>query len=473
MWRWLVMLSRWTRWPVAAVSAAALLAACGLLPAAAPKPLAPAAASAQTATPSPPPCYAHRNCVGTARNFYDYQPGQWWNTYERLAFNLGIVAGYPDRTFRPDAPVTRGEAAAMLYGVISRAAPPVSQSALQAFQQAEGTAWEDNWSAPDVKALVEYGVIKAGDYPGGGFDPNGNISRGTMAAWVVRSWQLLGGPPASLSGINPMGVVWWEDFEVREWSTNPAYDSPYQRELLKEYHSPLNFPDPTEVLAHPHPAKFDPVSLPTAPLSVSFSDVAGSTPHEASILTAARYGLVAGMGGGMFDPAGTLTRAQAATMIVKALNELPAQDPQAELAALKTVTQGAITQRDEAAAAATANGTINSTTVAYNEFYSAMHPYATAYLVWANMRGIEPGPMPVNMIVADVQPVFLGSRVADTVQTWEMTVPASQGGSTENPVQVTFVRTADGWKVSGYRLLNVSVQLPNGQVAGTCRNTVC
>jgi len=52
--------------------------------------------------------------------FSDVRPGQWYNGYVALAAQLGIVMGYPDGTFRPNAQVQYQEVIAMLLRAVHR-----------------------------------------------------------------------------------------------------------------------------------------------------------------------------------------------------------------------------------------------------------------------------------------------------------------------------------------------------------------
>ena len=51
---------------------------------------------------------------GTA-SFTDIAEGQWYTDAVNWAAEQGVVNGYPDGTFRPEAPITRQEMATMLY----------------------------------------------------------------------------------------------------------------------------------------------------------------------------------------------------------------------------------------------------------------------------------------------------------------------------------------------------------------------
>ena len=50
------------------------------------------------------------------------QPDAWYYPYVAQATSRGWVSGYPDGTFRPDAPLTRAEATVIVNNMLGRAA---------------------------------------------------------------------------------------------------------------------------------------------------------------------------------------------------------------------------------------------------------------------------------------------------------------------------------------------------------------
>lgn len=102
--------------------------------------------------------------------------GHWARSAIALAVEKGIVAGYPDGTFRPQALVTRAELAVML--------------ARELGLNKEGQvrqAYEDwpAWAGDAIGRLMEIGVLQG--YPDGTFDPYRKMTRAEMTVVLYRA----------------------------------------------------------------------------------------------------------------------------------------------------------------------------------------------------------------------------------------------------------------------------------------------
>jgi hypothetical protein len=94
---------------------------------------------------------------------------------------LGITTGYPDRSFRPNISVTRGQMATFLANALEL---PLDQSAARAtFSDVAGGTHE-----AAIGALVT-GRITSG-FPDGTFRPNEHVSRGQMATFLATGFDL-------------------------------------------------------------------------------------------------------------------------------------------------------------------------------------------------------------------------------------------------------------------------------------------
>jgi hypothetical protein len=95
----------------------------------------------------------------------------------QVALAKGLVKGYPDKTFRPDQPVTRAEAAVILDRVLKQKGKPAKPLADQ-------KAWP-TWASASIANIVGLGLI---DPAGSRFEPNKSTTR---AVCVVALYRIL------------------------------------------------------------------------------------------------------------------------------------------------------------------------------------------------------------------------------------------------------------------------------------------
>lgn len=132
----------------------------------------------------------------TDSGFSDVQAGDWYNTAVATMVQAGVITGYGDGTFRPNAPITRGEFAAIATRFLS---DPYSLDA--PFYDTEG-----HWAEVYINRAYELGWISG--YTGGAFKPDKSITRAEVSAIVNR---------------------------MLEREADPAYLAAHQAELL-EFH---------------------------------------------------------------------------------------------------------------------------------------------------------------------------------------------------------------------------------------------
>ena len=105
--------------------------------------------------------------VAQSTAFSDVAQNYWAEDFISSLVNQGVIAGFPDGTFRPDAPVTRSQFAAML------------QKAFQTNKSRNSIDFSDvssgYWAAPAIDNAYEMGFMSG--YPGGMFKPEQNIPR--------------------------------------------------------------------------------------------------------------------------------------------------------------------------------------------------------------------------------------------------------------------------------------------------------
>ena len=130
----------------------------------------------------------------SAGTFSDLPAGHWSGGAVSKAAKLGIVSGYANGTFRPNAPVTRAEFSAMIARAFG-----IEPAAASASFGDTGS----NWAAGYIGALSDLGVVAG--YSDNSFKPNAKISRAEMAVMIARVINLgelpAAAAPASFSDV--------------------------------------------------------------------------------------------------------------------------------------------------------------------------------------------------------------------------------------------------------------------------------
>ncbi|MDP4098867.1 S-layer homology domain-containing protein [Paenibacillus sp. P96] len=113
--------------------------------------------------------------VSAAAAFKDVPASHWAKASIDDAVNNGYLKGYADGTFRPSAPVTRAEFAAILSRVSSNEVVEGKGN----FADLTG-----NWSEEEVTKAIGMGFIAPSDYTNG-FKASTSLTRREMAKWMA------------------------------------------------------------------------------------------------------------------------------------------------------------------------------------------------------------------------------------------------------------------------------------------------
>lgn len=108
---------------------------------------------------------ARENVWSRTNSYSDVASGDWHNSAVSTLTNAGILAGYPDGTFRPNAPITRAEFATIAARFYH--APEVTDDA---FPDISGS-----WARVYINRAAALGLVRG--YPDGTFRPNTEITR--------------------------------------------------------------------------------------------------------------------------------------------------------------------------------------------------------------------------------------------------------------------------------------------------------
>lgn len=124
---------------------------------------------------------------GSAVSFKDVPSGYWGRPEIEAARSMGLVDGFADGTFAPEAPVTREQLAAMVCRTLGSALGAPAGSA--SFKDMAPARW--SWNA--VAAMQQNGLLQG--YADGTFRPGATVTRAETAVLLTRSMALLN--PAS------------------------------------------------------------------------------------------------------------------------------------------------------------------------------------------------------------------------------------------------------------------------------------
>jgi hypothetical protein len=105
-------------------------------------------------------------------SFTDSGPGDWHYSYIEAAVARGVVAGYPDGTFRPNNPVTRGQLCKMI--VLGREWPPSYPLTPSFSDVPRGSTFYGYIEAARERLVVS-------GYADGTFRPGNSATRGQLA----------------------------------------------------------------------------------------------------------------------------------------------------------------------------------------------------------------------------------------------------------------------------------------------------
>ena len=138
----------------------------------------------------------------TETNRYcDVAATAWYNTAVSTMTKAGIVDGYPNGTFRPDAPITRAEMAKIisLFAKLDKSESRFSDIA-------------GHWAEAYIRLAAGNGWIAG--YPDGTFGPQRNITRAETMTLVNR---VLNRQPETEDDLLPNMTVWTDNANPKAW----------------------------------------------------------------------------------------------------------------------------------------------------------------------------------------------------------------------------------------------------------------
>lgn len=147
-----------------------------------------------------------KSCVerfhAESSSFRDVPDGKWYTTYVATLEKAGVIVDSKDGNFRPNDAITRAELASMLAQFANVTGGTTSFSDVPA----------THWAADYIAAAVRSGWIQG--YPDGTFRPEQTIKRAEMTAMVNRA---LGRDPQSASDLLEGMKTWKDNADPTAW----------------------------------------------------------------------------------------------------------------------------------------------------------------------------------------------------------------------------------------------------------------
>ena len=142
----------------------------------------------------------------TANTYSDVQPNEWFNNAISVMTKLGIVQGIGSNQFAPNAPITRGEMAA----IAARFARMMDSEEVN-----ENVSFNDiagHWAEADILHAASVGWVK-GD-PDGKYRPNDNITR---AEFMTLANRMLEREPEEEADLLDGMITWPDNQDKSAW----------------------------------------------------------------------------------------------------------------------------------------------------------------------------------------------------------------------------------------------------------------
>ena len=138
-----------------------------------------------------------------SNSFSDVAADSWYNVPVSTLSNMGIIDGYEDGTFKPNASITRAEFTAIATRFFDYTAE---------YEGAFNDVTYSDWYADCVQAAVDMGLVNG--YADGGFHPNAYITRAESCAIVNR---VLNRVPHEDYLLDEDEMITWPDNRYGAW----------------------------------------------------------------------------------------------------------------------------------------------------------------------------------------------------------------------------------------------------------------
>ena len=260
---------------------------------------------------------SQRSIAGSASIFSDLA-GHWAADFVEALVRRGVISGFPDGTFAPDAPITRAQYAAIIAKTFQL--PKINPG--RKFTDVN----PNFWAASAILQTAEMGFI--GGFPDGTFRPGQNLTKVQAIVSLVNGLKLTGGNPQVLN-------VYRDRAQIPTYATNAVavatqkllvvnYPQTEQLEPLRDItraevaafiYQALVANSQEKAIASPYIVTPE-VDLP------GFTDISGHW-AEPFVRGLASMNLTHGFADGSYQPDQPMTRAQYAALVAVAFNPAP------------------------------------------------------------------------------------------------------------------------------------------------------
>ena len=138
--------------------------------------------------------------------FPDVEYGKWHNNAISVMHNMSILRGFPDRTFRPDHAITRGEFAtiASYYARMTLMAPT---------RELDFSDTDGHWAAGEIGFAAAVGLVDG--FPEGTFRPDQSITRAETMTLVNRMLERI--PETTEDLLGDEMIHWPDNADPNAW----------------------------------------------------------------------------------------------------------------------------------------------------------------------------------------------------------------------------------------------------------------
>ena len=137
-------------------------------------------------------------------DYPDVAADAWYRREVATMTNLDVLEGYPDGTFRPDAPITRAELSKILARLAEATEPEDGKTT---FIDVAG-----HWAETEICIIEEYGWIEG--YEDKTFRPDSHITRAETAAMINRALNRM---PGFVQDLDEGMYIWPDNADPEAW----------------------------------------------------------------------------------------------------------------------------------------------------------------------------------------------------------------------------------------------------------------